>query len=93
MQHKLAGISDPLEQLLALFGCWLDYHVARPTGARIIIRNIADDGLVNATRWSSLTAFYAYLKVNRHRAFRKKNWERRDSYPCGSASCSTIWQR
>lgn len=44
LQQKLVGLSDPLERLLALFDCWLDCHVARPTGARIILRNNADDG-------------------------------------------------
>jgi TetR/AcrR family transcriptional regulator len=39
---RLGGITDPLEQLLALFDSWLDFQVARPTSARILMRNTAD---------------------------------------------------
>ena len=33
---------DPFSRLLALLDAWLDFHVARPTAARIIQRLIAD---------------------------------------------------
>jgi|TARA_R100000501_G_scaffold5804_1_gene12883 TetR/AcrR family transcriptional regulator len=39
---RVAPADDPLAQLLALFDCWLDFMVDRPTAARIIQRNVAD---------------------------------------------------
>jgi TetR/AcrR family transcriptional regulator len=41
-EARTKGISDPLERLLALLDAWLDFHVSRPSAARIIQRLIAD---------------------------------------------------
>lgn len=41
-EERTRGLTDPFERLLALLDAWLDFHVARPTAARIIQRLIAD---------------------------------------------------
>lgn len=41
-ERRVAAGSDALERLGLLLDCWLDFWVARPTGARIIVRNSAD---------------------------------------------------
>lgn len=38
---RLAGVDDPWEQLMLLVETWLDFMVARPTAARIILRGCA----------------------------------------------------
>lgn len=38
---RLAGVDDPWEKLMLLVETWLDFMVARPTAARIILRNCA----------------------------------------------------
>ena len=38
---RLSGVEDPWEQLMLLVETWLDFMVARPSAARIILRNCA----------------------------------------------------
>lgn len=45
---RLAGVEDPWEQLMLLVETWLDFMVARPTAARIILRNCATPATVDA---------------------------------------------
>lgn len=40
-QTRLSGVDDPWEKLMLLVETWLDFMVARPTAARIILRNCA----------------------------------------------------
>lgn len=40
-QMRLDGVDDPWEKLMLLAEAWLDFMVARPTAARIILRNCA----------------------------------------------------
>ena len=44
VQDRLAGVTDPMQRLLALLDAWLDFLILRPTAARIIQRLIADHG-------------------------------------------------
>ncbi len=39
---RVADATAPLDRLFALFDAWLDFLVARPTAARIILRLVAD---------------------------------------------------
>lgn len=41
-QARLDGASDPWERLMLLVECWVDFMVARPTAARLILRNCAN---------------------------------------------------
>lgn len=41
-QRRLAGATDPWERLMLLVEAWLDFMVARPTAARIILRSCAN---------------------------------------------------
>ena len=41
-EERLAGADDPWEKLMLLIEAWLDYMVARPTAARLILRNCAN---------------------------------------------------
>lgn len=38
---RLSGVEDPWERLTLLVETWLDFMIARPTAARIILRNCA----------------------------------------------------
>lgn len=40
--QRSAGIRQPRDQLAAIADAWLDFMVARPTAARLIMRNCAD---------------------------------------------------
>jgi TetR/AcrR family transcriptional regulator len=40
-QTRLDGVIDPWEKLMLLVETWLDFMVARPTAARLILRNCA----------------------------------------------------
>lgn len=40
-ETRLADVDDPWERLMILVETWLDFMVARPTAARIILRNCA----------------------------------------------------
>lgn len=43
MTHaRLNGVDDPWEKLMILVETWLDFMIARPTAARIILRNCAN---------------------------------------------------
>jgi TetR/AcrR family transcriptional regulator len=42
--QRLAGLTNPMERLIALLDGWLDFIVARPAAARIIQRLVADSG-------------------------------------------------
>lgn len=39
---RLQGVTDPWERLTLLVEAWLDFMVARPTAARLILRNCAN---------------------------------------------------
>ncbi|MDT0577135.1 TetR/AcrR family transcriptional regulator [Croceicoccus sp. F390] len=39
---RLDGVDDPWERLTLLIDCWVDFLVARPTAARLILRNCAN---------------------------------------------------
>lgn len=41
-RRSLEGVSDPWEKLMLLVEAWLDYMVARPTAARLVLRNCAN---------------------------------------------------
>ncbi|WP_374285448.1 TetR/AcrR family transcriptional regulator [Novosphingobium sp.] len=41
-EDRLAGASDPWERLLLLVESWVDFMVARPAAARLILRNCAN---------------------------------------------------
>lgn len=41
-EARLAGAIDPWERLMLLVEAWVDYMVARPTAARLILRNCAN---------------------------------------------------
>lgn len=41
-ERQLAGKNGPLERLLAIADAWLNFMVARPSAARLILRNCAD---------------------------------------------------
>jgi len=40
--QRLAGARDPWERLMLLVESWVDYMVARPTAARLLLRNCAN---------------------------------------------------
>lgn len=42
VQDRMAQVHDPMTRLLTLIDAWLDFLVARPTAARIILRLAAD---------------------------------------------------
>ena len=52
-EERLAGAADPWERLMLLAETWLDYMIARPTAARLILRNCADAGAETCSRSSS----------------------------------------
>ncbi len=41
-EARLAGAEDPWEKLMLLVESWVDYMVARPTAARLVLRNCAN---------------------------------------------------
>jgi len=41
-EQRLQGATDPWERLLLLVESWVDFMVARPTAARLILRNCAN---------------------------------------------------
>lgn len=41
-EERLVGATDPWERLLLLVESWVDFMVARPTAARLILRNCAN---------------------------------------------------
>lgn len=53
-EQRLKGAVDPWERLMLLVEAWVDYMVARPTAARIILRGCADAsyGQENASSYS-----------------------------------------
>lgn len=54
-EQRLKGAEDPWERLMLLVEAWVDYMVARPTAARIILRGCADapEAQANASSYST----------------------------------------
>lgn len=54
-EQRLKGAVDPWERLMLLVEAWIDYMVARPTAARILLRGCADapDAQENPSSYSS----------------------------------------